>query len=83
MSIEDTFEELKSRLETLNSGLLNPDKAPSHLDITQCISLGVLSVELGAVVDDLKASAKTESDIRSALNSVKDIERRAKGIAYG
>jgi hypothetical protein len=83
MSIEDTFEELKSRLETLNSGLLNPDKAPSHLDITQCISLGVLSVELGAVVDDLKASAKTESDIRSALNSIKDIERRAKGIAYG
>lgn len=83
MSIEDTFEELKSRLETLNSGLLNPDKAPSHLTVTQCIGLGELSVELGAVVDDLKASAKTESDIRSALNSVKDIERRAKGIAYG
>lgn len=83
MSMEAIFDELKAKVDTLNDGLLNPDKAPSHLDITQCLSLGTLSMELGAVVDDLKASSRAESDIRRALNSVNDIERRAKAIAYG
>ena len=81
MTIEAIFEELKSKVQSLNNGILNSDNVPAHFTARQCTDMGMLSMELGSVINDLKASEGTESDIRQALRSVLDIEKRAISIA--
>jgi hypothetical protein len=74
------FEEVKSKIQYLNSGILNPDNAPSHFTASQCNEMAMLSLHLNAVINDFNGSDKIESDVKSALNSITDIEQQAKNI---
>lgn len=83
MSIETIFEELKYKINKLNTVTLNSESIPSHFTAQQCLEMGLLTLELNAVINDLKASEATKSDLITALNSVNDIERKAEKITNG
>lgn len=81
MSIEEVFEELKSKVQSLNGGLLNSDNVPAHFTARQCMDMGMLGMELGAVINGLKSSECEKSDLEKALRAVVEIEHRALAIA--
>ena len=77
MSIESMFQEVQKKINELNSGLLNSNDVPSHYSAKQCTELGLLSFELESSISRFNRTDKNESDVRSILNQVNDIEKRA------
>lgn len=81
MSQTSLFEELKSKVQLLNNDILNSNNVPGHFTAQQCLDMGMLSLELGGIINDFKKSGGAEADIKQALEAVLDIEKRAISIA--
>lgn len=81
MSDDSIFEKLKSKLTYVN-GLLELKKSNDRYSTEQFNDLGVLSLRLSAVIKDFNASEKTCNDVKSALITVKKIEKQTKAISF-
>jgi hypothetical protein len=74
------IEEFKSKVKSLNS-LLNPENYTGNdLSVSELNELGILSLTVGAVVNDLKNSGGTQKDLDDAYSSLEEIERKANVI---
>lgn len=82
-SKEDLLDEFYSKCNELNGGVLNSGNVPDEFTTKQCNEMGILSLRLGAIINDLKSSNQTEDDIKEALSSVLKIEKEAEAVALG
>jgi hypothetical protein len=74
------LDEIQEQIDKLNSGILNPKNAPSHLTSSQCISLSMLSMKLDAEVKSFNSSRKDVYSVFGMKDTIKKIEQEAKDI---
>ncbi len=73
-----SLEDVQKKVQNLNK-MLDPDNAP-RLSSKECSELGMLSMQVGAVINDFNRTGKTKSDLSRAYKSLEDIENKANKI---
>ena len=74
-----SLEEVQRKIQNLNR-MLNSDNAPSSLSGKECSELGMLSMQVSAVINDFNRTGKTKSDLNRAYNSLSEVEKKANKI---
>lgn len=67
------LKKLNEMVKFLREEALNPDRAPSHWEISEMNEAAMYSLKLDAIINDLKSSQMTARDLSDAVYDVKNI----------